>query len=187
MPRLTKIYTRTGDDGTTALGTKRRVTKDSLRVCAYGDVDELNSLLGLALASGLTSTLADVLPVIQHELFNLGTDLAFPSEDRATLQIPAIEPRHVTGLEMLMDEMIEEVGPLENFILPGGTIGAAHLQVARSVCRRAERTVVALAREEDVSGFNITYLNRLSDALFTMARIENHRRGVKEIIWDTSS
>lgn len=185
MPKLTKIYTRTGDDGTTALGSRTRVAKDSLRVSAYGTVDELNSVLGTAVAVGLAPRLASELPVIQNELFHLGSDLCFTEEDKAQYQIPEIEERHVQKLELLIDELNEAVGPLQNFILPGGTVGAAQLHVARTVCRRAEREAITLAREEGVGRWVIPYLNRLSDLLFVMARYENKERGVSEPLWNT--
>ncbi|MBV7336030.1 cob(I)yrinic acid a,c-diamide adenosyltransferase [Chloroflexi bacterium TSY] len=185
MPRLTKIYTRRGDDGTTALGGGQRVPKESLRVQAYGTVDELNSALGVAIASGLSPRLEEVLPVIQNELFHLGSDLCFIEEDKIQYQIPQIEERHVKKLEELIDELTIIVGPLENFILPGGVIGAAHLHVARTVCRRAEREVIELSRIESIGTYVIGYLNRLSDALFVMARYENHERNVPEPLWDT--
>jgi cob(I)alamin adenosyltransferase len=185
MPRLTKIYTRTGDDGTTLLGSRRRVPKNSLRVQAYGNVDELNSAIGVALAAGLSERLVVVLQDIQNELFHLGSSLAFPLEDRVDIQIPLIESRHVQALEQLIDEMGKIVGPLENFILPGGSLGAAQLHVARTICRRAERSVVALAGEESVGEFSLSYLNRLSDALFVMARYENGDKGIRETLWDT--
>jgi cob(I)alamin adenosyltransferase len=186
MPRLTRIYTRKGDDGTTGLGGGQRVAKDALRVAAYGTVDELNSAIGVALAHGLVPRLASALPVVQNELFHLGSDLCFLEEDKATYRIPQIEVRHVEALERLMDEMNEVVGPIENFVLPGGAQGAAHLHVARTVCRRAEREAIALAREEPIGAFVIPYLNRLSDTLFVMARYENHERGVPEPIWNST-
>jgi cob(I)alamin adenosyltransferase len=185
MPRLTKIYTRKGDDGTTALGSKTRVPKESPRVSAYGTVDELNSAMGVALAHGLVTRLSEVLPGIQNELFHLGSDLCFTEEDKQTYQIPEIEKRHVTSLELFIDELTAVVGPLDNFILPGGSIGAAHLHVARTVCRRAEREAVALSRTEAIGSQVIPYLNRLSDALFVMARYENFIRGVAEPLWNT--
>ena len=184
MPRLTKLYTRTGDEGTTALGGGQRVPKDSLRVEAYGTVDELNSQIGLALAHGLVPRLTEVLPVIQNELFHLGSNLAFREEDKAHYKLPAIDQRHIDQLEALIDELNGVVGPLENFILPGGTIGAAQLHVARTICRRAERIASALARAEPIGEFVIRYLNRLSDALFVMARYENKQRGLTEPLWD---
>lgn len=185
MPRLTTIYTRKGDDGTTALGSRQRVAKDALRVAAYGTVDELNSVLGVAVAVGLAPRLAEQLPVIQNELFHLGSDLCFPEEDKQTYQIPQIEARHVEALEQLIDELSEQIGTLENFILPGGAIGAAHLHVARTVCRRAEREVITLRREEPVGPYVVPYLNRLSDALFVMARYENYQRGLPEPLWNS--
>ena len=185
MPRLTKIYTKTGDDGLTSLGSRERVPKDALRVSAYGNVDELNSLLGVARAAGLSSKLDHLIPTIQNELFHLGSDLAFPDDGNSSIQVPRIEARHVENLEENIDELLEVVGPLENFILPGGTLGAAELHVARAACRRAERSVVTLAREEPINVYILKYLNRLSDLLFTMARFENYKRGVSEVLWDT--
>ena len=185
MPRLTRIYTRKGDDGTTALGSKRRVPKESLRVSAYGTVDELNCHLGAALAHGLCPRLQAELPVIQNELFHLGSDLCFPEEDKQTLDLPEIESRHVAGLEKLIDELAAVLGPLENFILPGGSAGSAHLHLARAVCRRAEREVIALSRQEAVGPLVVPYLNRLSDALFMMGRFENHEQKISERLWDS--
>jgi cob(I)alamin adenosyltransferase len=185
MPRLTKIYTRTGDEGMTSLGSRTRVAKDSLRVSAYGTVDELNSVLGVVLAHGVAARLLEVLPIIQNELFHLGSDLCFLEEDKKTYQIPQMEARHVAKLEALIDEFTAVTGPLENFILPGGSLAAAQLHVARTVCRRAERLVIALSKEEAVGSQVIPYLNRLSDALFVMARYENRLRKVSEPLWDS--
>ena len=185
MPRLTKIYTRTGDEGMTSLGSKTRVPKESLRVSAYGTVDELNSVLGVALAHGLVERLADVLLIVQNELFHLGSDLCFTEEDKVAYKIPQMESRHVAQLESVIDEFTAVTGSLENFILPGGSIGAAQLHVARTVCRRAERLVIALSRDEAVGEYVIPYLNRLSDALFVMARYENKLRDVAEPLWDS--
>ena len=187
MPRLTKIYTRTGDDGTTALGSRQRVPKDSPRVRAYGSVDELNSFIGLALAQGLSPRLAETLPPIQNQLFNLGAELSFPAGEGGEYKIPQIEAGHIEALEKLIDEFNAVVGPLENFILPGGSLGAAALQAARAVCRRAERRVVTLAREEEVRPEALAFLNRLSDLLFVMARYENNQRGIHEPLWDTKA
>ena len=183
MPRLTKIYTRKGDEGDTSLGGGQRVPKESLRVQTYGTVDELNSHLGVALAMGLCDRLSQVLPEIQNELFDLGSDLCFLEEDKHAYQLPQIEARHVDRLEALIDEFQAVVGPLANFILPGGALGSAQLHVARTVCRRAEREVAALSREEAIGALVLAYLNRLSDALFVMARYENHARGVAEPLW----
>jgi cob(I)alamin adenosyltransferase len=185
MPRLTKIYTRQGDEGDTQLSGGQRVAKDSLRICAYGSVDELNSHIGVALSIGLVERLTEMLLDIQNELFHLGSDLSFLEEDKAKFEIPQIEERHIVRLEKQMDEMLQTVGPLQNFILPGGAPGAAQLHVARTVCRRAEREVIALARQEAVGSFVIPYLNRLSDALFVMSRYENHQKGVSETLWNS--
>jgi cob(I)alamin adenosyltransferase len=183
MPKITKIYTRTGDLGTTALGSRERVAKDAPRVVAYGDVDELNSVIGVALAMDLAPEVADPLRTIQNDLFHLGSDLAFPLD--SDFEVPRIESRHVEALERLIDDMSAVVGPLENFILPGGRIGAGQLHLARTVCRRAERAVVSLGREKPINKNVLIYLNRLSDTLFVMARLENHAHGVPEPMWDT--
>jgi cob(I)alamin adenosyltransferase len=185
MPRLTRIYTRKGDSGDTALGGGQRVPKDDLRVQVYGTVDELNSFIGVALATGLNERLAELLRPLQNELFHLGSDLCFLEADKARHNLPQIGERHVQKLEEMIDEMTAVVGPLANFILPGGSAGAAHLHVARTVCRRAEREAVALSRQDDIGAYVIPYLNRLSDALFVMARYENHRRQVAEPLWDS--
>lgn len=185
MPRITKVYTKTGDDGTTGLGGGQRVPKDSPRIEAYGTVDELASAIGVALAAGLDPTLAGALSGIQNELFHLGSDLCILEEDKARRPVPRIEQRHVEALEKLMDRLSADLAPLENFILPGGSEGAALLHVARTVCRRAERLVVALARQEPVGPWTVRYLNRLSDALFVMARWENKKRGVSDVLWDS--
>jgi len=185
MPRITKVYTKTGDDGSTGLGGGQRVGKDTPRIQAYGTVDELNSAIGVALASGVNDTIAQPLRAIQNELFHLGSDLCILEADKAKRPVPGIEERHVVALEKLMDRLSEELSPLENFILPGGAAGAAHMHVARTVCRRAERLVVALSRQEDVGPWTVRYLNRLSDALFVMARHENERRGVPDVLWNS--
>ena len=183
MPRLDRIYTKTGDEGLTGLGGGRRVPKDSPRVRAYGTVDELNSAIGVALALGLSDRLVDELGRIQNELFDLGSDLCWPSDDKRRERIPTVLPHHVERLETLIDDLNEIVGPLTNFLLPGGSPGAAQLHVARTICRRAERETITLAREEATGDLVLPYLNRLSDALFVMARYENHERGVAEPLW----
>ena len=185
MPRLTKIYTRTGDEGETALTGGQRVAKDHARIAAYGTVDELNSVVGVALAADLNERLATELARVQNELLHLGADLSIREEDKATFPVPSIEPRHVEALERTIDELTGELGPLENFILPGGSAGAAHLHHARTVCRRAERRLVTLASQEEIGPLTQTYLNRLSDALFVMARYENHAQGVPDVTWDS--
>jgi cob(I)alamin adenosyltransferase len=185
MPRITKVYTRTGDDGTTGLGGGQRVPKDSLRIEAFGTVDELNSALGVALALGLDERLVAALRPVQNDLFHLGSDLCILEEDKARFKVPQIEQRHVDALEELMDELSDQLPPLENFVLPGGAPGAAQLHVARCVCRRAERLTIALGRAEPIGAFAVRYLNRLSDALFVMARYENQRRGVPDVLWNS--
>jgi cob(I)alamin adenosyltransferase len=184
MPRLDRIYTKTGDEGMTGLGGGQRVAKDSLRVEAYGTVDELNSQIGVALATGLCDRLAAELPPIQNQLFDLGSDLATTATSQARHPVPTVQPRHIERLEALIDELNAVVGPLTNFLLPGGSIGAAQLHVARTVCRRAERQTTTLAREETIGPTVLPYLNRLSDALFVMARYENHESGVSEPLWE---
>jgi len=185
MPRITKIYTRGGDDGTTGLGGGQRVKKHSLRIEAFGTVDELSSQIGVAVSCGLESGLSSFLSTVQNELFHLGSDLCFVEDDKPSTSLPQIEARHVDALEELLDRLTEELGPLENFILPGGSPGAAHLHVARTVCRRAERAAGALAEHEPVGPFVLKYLNRLSDALLVMARKENRHRGVPDVTWDS--
>jgi cob(I)alamin adenosyltransferase len=185
MPKLTKIYTGGGDDGTTALGNGQRVKKHATRIEAFGAVDELNSAVGLAVSCGPEPPVARVLREIQNELFHLGADLCVPEEDKERTPVPRIEQRHVDALEQLVDRLTGELGPLENFVLPGGSHCAAHLHVARAACRRAERAVVALAETETVSPMILKYVNRLSDALFVLARQENRRRGVPDITWDS--
>ncbi len=183
MPRLTKIYTKTGDDGTTGLGGGQRVAKDLPRVETYGTVDELNSQIGVAQATGVCERLRTELEAIQNQLFDLGSDLATPASSQARHPVPTIQPRHVEALERLIDELNAVVGPLANFLLPGGAPGAAQLHVARTICRRAERQATALARDETIGPSVLPYLNRLSDALFVMARYENHERNVGEPLW----
>jgi len=185
MPRITRVYTRTGDDGTTGLGGGQRVPKDSARIEAYGTVDELSSAIGAALALGLVEKIAAPLLWVQNDLFNVGSDLCILEEDKAAMPVPGVEQRHVDALEALMDELSQELAPLANFILPGGTPGAAQLHVARTVCRRAERLVIHLGRQEAVGAWVVRYLNRLSDALFVMARYENLKRGASDVLWDS--
>jgi cob(I)alamin adenosyltransferase len=183
MPRLRKIYTRNGDRGITRLGSGRQVPKDAQRVSAYGTVDELNAQIGVALSIGLCARVSERLLTIQNELFHLGSDLATPPERRSRQDVSRMEVRHVEALERLIDELNAFVGPLEDFVLPGGSPGAAALHVARTVCRRAEREVVALSHSEEIGPHLIPYLNRLSDALFVMARYENLQRGISEQLW----
>jgi len=175
--RLSKIYTRTGDDGTTGLGDGSRVPKDSLRVEAYGTVDELNSAIGVLLAiTGLPSEASRCLTEVQHELFDMGGELCIPGHT-------AITPAQITRLEEELDAFNEQLPPLKEFILPGGGPAAAACHLARTVARRAERRVWTLARAEHVSADVPKYLNRLSDLLFVIARVlARHERGA-EVLW----
>ncbi len=185
MPRITKVYTRTGDDGTTALGGGQRLAKDALRIACYGTVDELNSALGVALAAGLAGVLDATFRRVQNELFHLGSDLCVLEEDKDKMPVPQIEERHVTALEADIDGLQEDLEPLSNFILPGGSEGAARLHLARTICRRAERLLVTLAREEQVGSYTVAYVNRLSDLLFVACRTENADKGVEDVTWDS--
>jgi cob(I)alamin adenosyltransferase len=185
VPRITRIYTRRGDDGSTGLGGGQRVSKDSLRIEVFGTVDELSSQLGVVLSCNPDPELAGWLTTIQNELFHLGSDLCVLEEDKARMPVPRIEQRHVDALEGILDQLTAEVGPLENFVLPGGAPLASQLHVARTVCRRAERLAVALAREEPVGEHVVRYLNRLSDTLFVMARAANRRAGIDEPLWNS--
>ncbi len=185
MPRITKVYTRTGDDGTTGLGTGARVPKTHARVVAYGTVDELNAQIGVVRASHPAAGLVAPLRTIQNELFHAGAELCMPVADGDQPKGPRIEPRHVQALETLMDRLSAELEPLANFVLPGGHLAAAHLHVARTICRRAERDVLRLRATETVASPLIEYLNRLSDALFVMGRYQNKVAGVDEPLWDS--
>ena len=184
MPRTTRIYTRTGDDGSTVLGGGQRLSKASLRVEVYGTVDELNAAIGRALASECADEVQSVLLKVQSDLFRLGSDLCFLEADKKERPAPRIEQRHVDALEASIDSLAKELDPLRNFILPGGSRTASDLHVARTVCRRAERLTVALASEEEVGQKVLNYLNRLSDLLFTASRVENKRKGVEDVVWD---
>ena len=185
MPRITKIYTRTGDDGTTALGSKQRVQKSHLRIEAYGTIDELNSMIGLAVTKPMLSSSVKQLTGIQNSLFHLGSELAFPPDETKEYEIPVIEQRHIDQLEEWIDELTKQLGPLENFVLPGGCEEAAMIHVCRAVCRRAERRIGALAETETVRPEALQYINRLSDFLFMLARDENKAKQVTETLWDS--
>ena len=182
--RLTKIYTRTGDDGTTGLGGGQRVAKDSARIEAYGTVDELNSCIGVAIAAGLEPEVAAMFKRIQNDLFHLGSDLCVLEEEKKKYKIAQIETRHIEQLEAFIDSLQASLHPLENFILPGGALGAAHLHVCRCVCRRAEREICRLKQTEPVGAHVIEYVNRLSDLLFVMARYENLKKNGTDVLWD---
>ncbi|MEZ5500574.1 MAG: cob(I)yrinic acid a,c-diamide adenosyltransferase [Steroidobacteraceae bacterium] len=175
--RLSKIYTRTGDDGSTGLGDGSRVAKDDPRVEAYGTVDELNSAIGVVLAHGpLPGAIATCLAEVQHELFDLGGELCIPERQ-------VIVASQVERLERVLDGLNEDLPPLKDFILPGGTPAAAACHVARSVCRRAERRCCTLARSAKVNAESLRFLNRLSDLLFVMARVLARAGGGSEVIW----
>ncbi len=178
-----KIYTKTGDEGITGLLGNRRVPKDDIRIEAYGTVDELNAVLGVARAQGLDSAADTLVAQLQDELFAVGSALADP-EPKGRYH-NSIRPEHAVRLEGIIDALESELEPLSSFILPGGSPAAAQLHLARTVCRRAERLVVRLARQPggEVSSALIVYLNRLSDLLFVMARVVNHRAGVADIPW----
>ncbi len=181
--RITKVYTRQGDKGETRLGGGQKISKDSPRIHAYGTVDELNSVIGVAQTSNPAPEVRDALTKIQHELFTLGGDLCVLEEDKQKWDMQVIESDQVSELEQLVDTLNDELKPLEDFILPGGTQAAAILHQARCVCRRAERRVVELSRQEKIGEHVLKYLNRLSDTLFVLARYENYKHGVEDVYW----
>jgi cob(I)alamin adenosyltransferase len=180
---LAKIYTRRGDDGSTGLFGGPRVRKDDLRVAAYGDVDELNSALGVAREELPQGDLRALVDALQSELFTLGAELATPDADKAPKEVPRIMDAHVSRLEQEIDRLTGELPEMKNFILPGGSRAGAALHLCRTVCRRAERKAVSLADGVPVSAQALAYLNRLSDLLFVMARAANLRAGGIEIPW----
>jgi cob(I)alamin adenosyltransferase len=180
-----KIYTKTGDMGTTGLFGGGRVSKDDLRVEAYGDVDELNAVLGMARSIEMMPRIDEVLVPIQRDLFAIGALLATPDRDKMAqhLEKARIDDARIGELERAIDDGDAELEPLRSFILPGGTPKAAALHVARTVCRRAERHVVKLQHEVTLPPLAVIYLNRLSDLLFTLARVANRRAGAGEVTW----
>ena len=175
--RLSKIATRTGDDGSTGLGDGSRTTKDSLRIAAIGDVDELNSTLGLLLTETLPAGIREALLSIQHDLFDLGGELCIPGFEN-------VSEAQVARLDALLEEHNAGLGRLQEFILPGGSRASAIAHVARTVCRRAERSVVALAHSETVRPACRQYLNRLSDLMFVLARVLNREAGRGDVLWE---
>lgn len=181
-----KIYTRTGDAGETALFGGGRVSKDHHRVAAYGTLDELNAAVGLAVARVGDEDISRTLRSLQHDLFALGAILATPPRDDGTPHphVPPMPRSRIDDMEGWMDRAQDELEPLTQFVLPGGTDGAAALHMARTICRRAERAVVHLATLEPVDDDLVPFLNRLSDLLFTLARLENHRAGVADVAWE---
>ena len=174
--RLSKIYTRTGDDGSTGLGDGSRTGKDALRVNSFGTVDEANSAIGLLLATPLPADIRELLLTVQHQLFDLGGELCIPGH-------AAIEDADIQRLEQLLDHYNEALPPLRDFILPGGGEAAARCHLARTIVRRAERDTVALSRQEAVRPQALGYLNRLSDLLFVLARVLARQDGHGEVIW----
>lgn len=179
-----KVYTRRGDSGETDLFGGERVSKDDARVAAYGVVDELNAVVGVAAAASEQKDLVDACRRIQGELFDLGAHLATPDPaHREKYAVPGPAEADVAALESAIDGLEGELEPLRTFVLPGGTPAAAAFHQARTVCRRAERAAVALLRESDVDPLAVRYLNRLSDLLFVMARIENRRSGEPDVPW----
>mgnify|MGYP001426395768 CR=1 FL=1 len=191
MVRLTKIYTKQGDGGTTRLVGGLEVDKDSLRIDAYGNVDELNSIIGLvrvelgriSFTTEGSEKFSEWLRQLQNLLFNLGSDLATPFEKRFEGQ-PVIVDTDISALERLMDTLNQDLKPLNSFVLPGGGAVAAFLHQARTVCRRAERSIVTLAREENIGPFVVPYINRLSDALFVWSRWLAKELKEEELLWE---
>lgn len=175
--RLSKIYTRTGDDGSTGLGDGSRTGKDSLRVNAYGTVDEANSAIGVLLAVDLPQDIRDLLTTIQHQLFDLGGELCIPGH-------AAIHGADIDALEQHLDRYNDDLPPLKDFILPAGGEGASRCHLARTIVRRAERETVALARVEDIRAEAVRYLNRLSDLLFVLSRVLARADGQGEVLWN---
>jgi cob(I)alamin adenosyltransferase len=175
--RLSKIYTRTGDDGSTGLGDGSRVSKDSARVTAYGTVDEANSAIGVVIACDLPDEMREQLVRIQHQLFDLGGELCIPGHS-------AIFDADIERLENILDSYNEDLPPLKDFILPGGGMAAAQCHLARTICRRAEREIVTLSHHDAVRPEAIRYLNRLSDLLFVLSRVLARRSGHGEVLWN---
>lgn len=178
--RLSKIYTRTGDNGTTGLGDGSRINKDSLRVEAMGDVDELNSVIGIMLTENMPENLVSMLTRIQHDLFNVGGEICIPG-------YVILQKARIDDLEQSIDTLNEHLAPLKEFILPGGSKAAAYCHLARTVCRRAERKLVELHRNEPVTDISLQYLNRLSDLLFVMCRTINKDAGISDVMWKNES
>jgi len=178
--RLSKIYTRTGDGGTTGLGDGSRVAKDSLRVQAMGDVDELNAVVGLILVEPVSDAIRDCLIAVQHDLFNLGGEICMPG-------YTLIRNERITVIENQLDGFNESLTPLKEFILPGGSRAASYCHLARTVCRRAERTMHTLNNTESLTEASLQYINRLSDLLFVLCRMLNQDAGVPDVLWNNEA
>ncbi len=182
--RITRVYTKTGDKGETSLVDGKRVSKSSKRVDTFGDVDELNSILGICRQHVIDEEITDVLNSLQNDLFILGGDLATPSDFE--IEIPRINTDMVKKLEELIDKFHDEIGDLKEFILPAGREASPYIHLARAVCRRAERKIVDLSGDEKVNKSAMVFLNRLSDLLFVLARVVNKRTGFEETFVDFS-
>ena len=178
-----KIYTKKGDKGETRLFNNECVAKDSLRVEAYGAVDELNAMLGFARTQRPSSDIEQVLNELQNSLFVLGSDLAMPRDAKTGRKIPRLAENDVKRLEKIIDKYDAKLPPLKQFILPGGGPSGASLQITRTVCRRAERITVKLSQKEDIGDIPVKFLNRLSDLLFVLARAVNLNQGIKDAVW----
>ena len=177
--RLSKIYTRTGDAGTTGLGDGTRVAKDSMRIVAMGDVDELNSILGILQTMPLGANIHEVLQAVQHDLFDMGGEICMPG-------YAMIKAERVTALEAQLDAWNDTLPPLKEFILPGGDLASAYCHLARTVCRRAERSMTTLNSHEKLTEISLQYINRLSDLLFVLCRILNKEAGVPDVLWQNT-
>lgn len=177
--RLSKIYTRTGDAGTTGLGDGTRVAKDCLRIAAMGDVDELNSIIGLMLTESMSPKIRDCLTRIQHDLFDMGGEICMPGH-------AMIKAERVTALEKQLDTWNDTLSPLKEFILPGGSRAAAYCHLARTVCRRAERQMTTLNNQEKMTEISLQYINRLSDLLFVLCRVLNKEAGLPDVLWQNA-
>ena len=177
--RLSKIYTRTGDAGTTGLGDGTRVAKDSMRIVAMGDVDELNSILGILQTMPLGANIHEVLQAVQHDLFDMGGEICMPG-------YAMIKAERVTALETQLDAWNDTLPPLKEFILPGGDLASAYCHLARTVCRRAERSMTTLNSHEKLTEISLQYINRLSDLLFVLCRILNKEAGVADVLWQNT-
>lgn len=178
--RITKVYTKTGDKGLTSLVGGERVSKASLRVDSYGDVDELNAVLGIIRSQGVDSEIDSLIIKIQNDLFIMGADLASPPD----IEVPRVSEHSINNLEQTIDKFLQELEPLKEFILPSGDIPGSYLHFARTVSRRAERKVVKLMEVEEIGENVLIYLNRLSDLLFVMARVQNQRNNFTETFVD---
>jgi len=174
--RLSKIVTRTGDDGSTGLASGDRIGKDQPRIAAMGDVDELNSTIGLLLSEVLPEAVRDALAGIQHDLFDLGGELSLPGH-------ALMSESHLVRIDELIEQFNKDLSPLREFILPGGNRAAALAHVARTICRRAERSLVTLGQKEKLQPLPVQYLNRLSDLLFVLARVLNRANGGSDVLW----